>query len=332
MSKPYNIAIQNIRKYFTYIGFDTYNELKSFDSNVDDPSHYEIIEGRQCLYFDFDGDVNLELLTKLIVDWFNKYNSSIIINVYTSSDNELAKNTKISYHVIVKGVSFENHIVCGKVACEIAETLGESFDRSVYTSKRNLRMLRSRKVDSTRVKRFLRTTYRSTNYKSRYEDDPLYMSLVCCSYDSPLLNIKYDKSVIYENIATLTTEDKNHMLDVVSNVLPGVFDKRDVKGSSIFLNRKKPAECPVCLRIHQNDNAVISLRNGKVYFTCFRDASNPMCLEGDDELLDAEIILDKKEAEQVLSRPTIPIDSVKEFAKNICKQYPLKTNLRFDFM
>jgi hypothetical protein len=340
-----DMAIQNIHKSFSFKHFEKYEALRDYDLSVEDPLHHEIISGAQCLYFDFDGEVDLEKLKNSIISFFQEYKIPLLINVYSSSDN-----VKQSYHVVVKGAYFKNHIDCGNAAKIIGEGI-PSFDSAVYSRRRNLRMLRSRKVDSTRVKRFMTTLYKSENYKCRYENDPLYMSLVCGIADCQLLDLSpasptpsllsqaaYSGNNSNSNSNSnelLSKEVQEYMLQLVSNIMPHVFSVRNVEGNSIFLIRQRPAECPICNRVHKKENAVVSLRNNgrgmeretpAVYFTCFRDTSNSLCIDENEEGIEVDVIPDKNTSTSITTITTMPIKSELElFVAKLIRKYPLGT-------
>jgi hypothetical protein len=313
----YSLAIQNLHKFFTFKDFNNYNELRDYHLSIPNSAHYEIIHGIQCLYFDFDGSSKttawtanniketLDILVKSILDWFGTCANGIPIKimVYSSSDStagvreECLDKLKTSYHVVVKGACFVDHVACGSVAKAIVkdnETLEPAFDASVYTSKRNLRMLGSRKVDSSRIKVFHSSPYESPGYKCRYIMDPLYMSLVSGTIDCKLVEVAVQQKHTHRNISSLTPVEVTHMLEVLSGYVPNTFDKREVKGKMLVLNRLKPGECPVCCRIHTNDNATMVLRHDGIYFICYRDTSNPIRLDGPNEEVYVDEIVTKR--------------------------------------
>jgi hypothetical protein len=292
---------------FTFKEFASYREFKHYHQSVEDSSHYEIIQGNQCLYFDFDGNVNIPQLVDAIRKRLAGH--SIIVNIYSSSDR-----VKHSYHVVVKGVYFKDHIACGQIAKEVIALIRsdtpeaehewiKSFDASVYSIKRNLRLLGSRKIDSTRVKAFAGVAYKSddwddpaiaaTRHASMHESDPLYMSMVICVGSCKPLEVaaktesanSADKVAFFRSNATdLTPAEVATAFTLISDLMPGIFSKREVRGKSLFLKRDRAGMCPICERVHDNENGIVSLRSSGFFFTCLRDTTQSLALQEDIEV------------------------------------------------
>lgn len=291
---------------FIFKEFASYGQFKHYHQSVEDSSHYEIIEGNQCLYFDFDGETDIPGLVVAIRKQLEKYD--IIINVYSSSDR-----IKTSYHVVVKGVYFKDHIACGQVAKEIMSSLGgewvKSFDATVYSVKRNLRLLGSRKIDSTRIKVFHSVAYKSENFASTYENDPLYMSMVICVGGCRLVDIVVPTETLQRSLINtfstidMTPSEANIAFTLVCDLMPGIFSKREVRGKSLFLKRERSGMCPLCERIHDSDCGVVSLRGTGYFFMCFRDTTVSLPLQEDIEVflptIDEEPTMREKSAIEI---------------------------------
>jgi hypothetical protein len=300
----FTLAIQNENGY-SFAPFETYTDFKRFHLSVEDSSHYEVIKEAQCLYFDFDGEFNAEPLVEAIKVLCGKI--PIRIDLYSSCDN-----IKKSYHVLVKGIYFEDHIKCGHFAKNVIKLAPmQSFDSSVYTSKRNFRLLGSRKLNSTRIKIFSGTLFKSPDYSCRMENDALYMSLVIGTIDCRLMDVEIEERSRFTNNAVLQQSDKSIAMELINRLCPGIFEFREIRETSIFLTRKVSGMCPVCSRIHQNENAVISKRNNGFHFMCLRDTSQTITLE-DDEEYELPVVQSKVESEE--NRRQI-------FAKSLVKRF-----------
>jgi hypothetical protein len=271
------MAIQNSFA-FEFKEFQSYTEYKKFHISMEDSSNYEIISGKQSLYFDFDGEFDFDILTSRIREKFK--DEKIQVTLYSSCDA-----VKKSYHVIVKGIYFKDHVDCGIMAMNLASDL-PSFDACVYTSKRNLRLLGSRKINSTRVKKFDRVLYKSPSYKCRYEDDPLYMSLVTGIADSKLFEMGEIYTIPKREFQTaqLSEIEVVLMMEKVNTFFPHVFTKREVSGNSITLKRVMPFVCLVCDRKHDNENASVFKRGNSIMFRCFRNPTTTIELDNDSEI------------------------------------------------
>ena len=285
---------------FSFRTFDTYPAFHSWHTTTPDSSHYEVIQGKQNLYFDFDGDLDAQKLTDSIRQYYTNLEKTanrslpIRIDIYSSSDS-----VKKSFHVVVKGVCFRDHLSCGQAAREIAAMAAiSSFDSSVYTTKRNLRLLGSRKLNSTRVKVFSGTSYRSSEFVSRFENDQLFLSLITMTSECQLVLLPGEQSSVRASVdgpsgrpalSDFPPEMVRDALQLVNDLLPGVFSQREVRGRTLFLRRNKPAICPVCERLHESDNAMVSLRGGRgdqvLHFVCMRDTSRSLPLQSDEEVV-----------------------------------------------
>jgi hypothetical protein len=301
-------------------------------------------------------EATLERLKNAILTWFfNKSPSGreelppIIILVYSSSDpikgvrQERFSSLKCSYHVVVKGICFTDHVSCGVAAREIISNdaiLLSAFDSSVYTSSRNLRILGSRKVNSSRVKKFFCTLFKSPCYNCRYLDDPLYMSLVSAIGDCKIMPMDVEHKKQTQSISNIGREKEEYMLSILSDYLPGVFCKRETQGNRITLKRLKPANCPVCSRVHSSDNAYITLFNEQVRFTCFRDLSNSIFLVGNEEEILVKEMVPKEEIieettgknKEISRKGEDKRENFREFCEKIKEKYPLKGNRVFSLL
>jgi hypothetical protein len=299
-SSHLSIAIQEPNTSgYTFRTFNAYLELRAWHLSVPDSSHYEVIEGRQNLYFDFDGDIDIQVLTEAIKRYYAELERThdrslpIRVDIYSSSDS-----VKKSFHVVVKGVCFRDHISCGQAARETIslstnspdkEGKSSAFDASVYTVKRNLRLLGSRKINSTRVKVFVGTSYKSPTFASRFENDQLFLSLVSATSECQLVLLSRPVEKPYlRDMPQLSGDMVRDALQLVNDLLPGVFSLRELRGNTVFLKRNKPAICPICERLHESDNAMVSLRNrgGPIlHFVCMRDTSRSLPLQSDEEVV-----------------------------------------------
>jgi len=310
---------------YSFRTFGSYPEFQAWHLSTPDSSHYEVIQGKQNLYFDFDGDLDIDALTNSIKQYYAQLEKTtnrplpIRVDVYSSSDS-----IKKSFHVVVKGVCFHNHTSCGQAARNIislahaqrnansqprngllgsqdADTTSHdmkpdwtaAFDSSVYSAKRNLRLLGSRKLNSTRVKIFVGTSYKSPSFTSRFESDQLFLSLIGCTSECQLVLLDTLSSQVVAgrvDSEQLSSEMVRDAMMLMNDLLPGIFSQREIRGRTLFLKRNKPAICPVCERLHESDNAMVSLRNrgpeGPVlHFICMRDTSRSLPLQSDEEVV-----------------------------------------------
>ena len=293
------------KMYFKDLEFNTYKEFEIYYKKNPDPHYYEIISGNQSLYFDFDCQENIpdvdfnELCEKILLKITEKY--SIVINIYTSHS---PTGKKYSYHVIGKGIFFTNHIFCGIVAKEIianlktGNLLKKYFDDTVYTSRRNFRMLNSRKIGSDRKKIFFGTIYKSKNYIHCQEENDLQMSLVSEIFGSDLYEVELGKNendFLNKNMQEVLSWDEKKNKDVkkyLDENCRNQFTIGKIKKNFLSLERKIQGHCLACNRIHSSDNAYISLFNDKLYFVCWRNPKEKILIEDNSEKIRIKVIDD----------------------------------------
>lgn len=291
MNHKYGVAYQSDK----FIGFrdewfTTYNELKKFSTDGDDLHNYEIIIGNQSLYFDFDGreKISDEIFNRLSSVIKSKFKQNIIILLFNSIGFD-----KYSYHVVVKGVYFSNHITCGSMAKEIIKDVGDldsSFDSSVYTSRRNFRMLGSRKINSTRVKVFDRILFKDDDFKISYQDDIFRMSLITEICGELITMGCFEIKNAPININLWTEDDIKEVEEFVS----GNFTNAGIVNGILNLKRNRPSECVVCGRVHSSENAFATKNGDKLFFFCRRNIEKKHPIRQDDWHIVLKVVDDEK--------------------------------------
>lgn len=286
-------------------GIYNYNDLEINDTMTQQAHFYEVIQGNQCPYWDIDGisvdDVSIESTStqyknafRIICDVIRKefISHSIVVNLYDSSGYRADGKFKFSYHLVVKGVYVNDHISNKKLTAMIMECyekvsisvnehpiLIDGFDQNVYTSKRNLRLLGSTKLNDRRVKRYASTLYQSPQYHSAYINDDLYMSMITCIMDADQYEIITVRKE-YQH-ADISNEMIDRVLELTNYMFPGIFKLGQVTKGIINLRRQKPSYCNICQRNHDNSDAFVT--NGN-QFRCYRNPkSTPINLDQDQD-------------------------------------------------
>lgn len=309
--------------------FRSMEELCKYHLEFQDSSHYELIEGQQQLYFDFDGKASGTSLSQLqeklsetidliqvidrIYSFLSYYNVRYVILIYSSSDT-----VKQSYHVVVKGIHFTDHVDCGNVAKQVMSGV-TGFDSTIYTSRRNLRMMGSRKRDGTRIKRF-HSCYNFGYFLDTPESLP----------NSFVTNIDLTRSIsLYTNVNEMELRPKGWIteciwndikidtgLTLVNRMFPNVFRKGKVGNNSIHLLRLKPFHCPLCERTHNSDGAELILkRNGTYHLLCWRNEDKKLLqLDEKEETLEIEVVEDEEKVEEVKDK----VQAIVERIKSLC--------------
>lgn len=252
------------QSFFTFKNFDSFEDFAIYHIEQGaSSSNYEIITGEQNLYFDLDSNepIDIDSIINYLISKTNSY-----IMVYESCDS-----IKYSYHIVIKGFHFSSHIECGYVAKSLLSDY-PSFDRSVYTSRRNLRLLGSHKYHGTRIKRF-RSSHGIDNPTDPIQQ--LLLSLVMHKPSNSVLKTIPIEKRVFENIECPDIDQIKEQLEVH---YPNVFDIRQIKGVMIVLKRLKAYHCDICGRVHDTENAVIYKIGATIYFKCYRDTNKTQLL------------------------------------------------------
>lgn len=328
----YTMAYQEVGfNGFMFKEFSNINQYYKFHSDAEDSHHYEVISGKQCLFFDFEGkndvhETDFPELASVIQEKFS--GSPLRIDCYTSSGLE-----KISYHIIVKGIYFENHLATKKIADEVIFSLSDVnilknlYDASVYTSKRNLRLVGSRKLNSTRIKKFLKPIYINELFRENFNklekdciNGLLNFRFSLASDIFLCLPIKIDIPKIQEKEFDKVdfTEDELENINVfLEQTYPEVFKKERGDKNFFKLIRTKAHMCNVCGRTHDNDNAFIFKQNSGVFFGCHRDNSK------NHTLIEPERVFEVKFVPRTIIKSENVTEEVHErIAKKLIRAFP----------
>ncbi len=311
---------------FVDIQFPTFPKFAEWHLNQRFSCHYEIIKGTQNAYFDIDGKAgesrsavdggidrsrpaidggdrsrsavdgradDLDTIAAKVVSYFRSMAPTLAVLCYSSSDS-----TKASYHVVVRGVHFASHLSCGKNA-KLAMTGQAGFDDKVYTSVRKFRLLGSRKIDSTRIKRFTKVInlgYYSDDELARLNDDPIFalhesMVSIVETRRSQLVDDPTAPTAYPSTAATWTPTMIANAVAAVNERMPGAYTYRDLSANGILnLKRLKPASCQICDRIHDNEGAFVVIRRQRMVFYCRRDTTSFIMLDDNEEATEVPVV------------------------------------------
>lgn len=306
---PLKIAVQKINertKEMTFEDkvFNSYSEFKQFHQSLSDSHHYEVISGKQCLYFDFDGKT--EVTQRDFVEFCEAIvstlaNIKIGIFIFSSLGFE-----KYSYHVLVRGIYLENHTECDFLAKRIISQLNpnnelyKSFDSTIYTSRRNFRLLGSRKINSTRVKKFHENIFNSEGFIPPI--DLLRLSFVtnidgCVKYSCEIQTFDIGNTETTQ-VSNWDIENVNKVNSFLNDNYRDAFEIIGYKDNLMLLRRKKASHCNICERVHQGENAYVCLQGKKLYFICRRAESGKRELIDDDFTITINFKEDKVEEKE----------------------------------
>jgi hypothetical protein len=251
--------------------------------DIEDRTCFEVIPPNtwQKLRFDLDGDFPDEMIDHLcqaIVAMFERVYEIILI---PDEDILIFRSTgeKKSYHIIIDGYAFSDNIQCKTFAEKIITILPQYrdfIDDSVYSTNQNFRIFLSTKVGQNRYKIFVRKWYiDGRKYESYLKDDRniLLASLIvntdnCIRLD----NIDVPSLRVGEGFS-VDSGDFGHLMNIYcdkNNIDRDAFVLRDVRGNMAYFNRQKPTMCPVCERVHDNENIRVYIVDSIGYVNCMR--------------------------------------------------------------
>lgn len=250
----------------------------------------------------FSSDLLTNLIEKIIHTFRNilklPFELSKNLLIFTSHSA-----IKKSYHLIVDGYCVSNHTENAEILKYILEDMNTKYitgnqnkkiiDISMYSKIQQLRLFGSQKPNSNRPKVFQEKYYfRNTLIQydlSDIPDDPrLQFNAIfqrsCVTFTSYCQKIlvkqteyreetpgykSWAEKGAFENYAIFPTAVK----DALKLIDTTVWDIAEINDGLITLRRKISAKCLICDRVHDNENAFVSVdqKMGGVYFYCWRE-------------------------------------------------------------
>lgn len=288
--------------------FDSYLEFFRYMGNFtpQNRNFFEVILGElpQKPHFDIDidqndlhgdmveiGNILYQAVIQGCIEVCQDFNMPINIEhdiLLYSSHGE----TKQSYHIVLNNkchdgnaeakafyqavVAKASTITCGKYL--------KFIDDAVYNTRQQFRMMGCQKYGSNRPKIFYEQfKYRDKTYKHQYVEDVaddnahklaiMYESLVSFVSGCTFLPSLVPPKPVYNNINTPDLDDETvtkcmKMMKAIITDTP--FTARTVKGGLILLTRNAPSLCPLCNKIHENQDPYIYIVSSKVFWDCRR--------------------------------------------------------------
>jgi hypothetical protein len=241
-------------------------------------------------------DVTLELLIEGTVDaMYKKFNINIDLQkdvcIYSSHSGMDAEKKKRSYHIIIGNYFFESNEDVKQFCLEVINTIPTELrgyvDDSVYKSKQNFRILYSHKPESNRYKVPVDTwIYEGeeihhiiANGETPVSEGHEFFlrvseSLItfcggckCLAMAAPLRPREAFKGEEAPEKINLAIEKLNEQY--YNGKFPYKFS--GVSNGYILLSRTSPMFCPICSRVHDAENAFMTISEGMVSFYCRRN-------------------------------------------------------------
>lgn len=296
---PYNfddnlIICRQINNTRQFSVFKSYTHFQKYQKDVPENERcfYEVILGKKSRkpYFDIDIDTEhftsmtkekadsmIELLIENIKDFMYTYTPKVL--VFTSH-----RTTKLSYHIVVEGVSFADNEDSKHFADKVLTTQMKDFvDSRVYNTVQQLRIVGSTKQGKNNKKVldfnlsdnfFIPSDIKNNQFKR--ENYILQSSLV--TFTQNCLQHKFDdKKKKRKNISkgNADEEDVEEAMKLLNKKYRNfsVRQIRELNGNILVeLLNEGSYYCNIHKRIHENENAYITIQGQfrNIWFDCRR--------------------------------------------------------------
>lgn len=209
-------------------------------------------------------------------------------------------NEKQSYHIILDGYYVENSLANKEFIKELLEDFPDEFKRfldpSMYSKIQQLRFFLSRKVNTERIKLLMEEWNYGPNIIKWYlppirattlEEESWKKTVIIFTKSCVMnidgceilkMNVPELKSTMFKSTKSLEDEFElsEEMVKAISErvdqTLFKIYSIHEVNGTLILLRRNMAAGCSLCNRVHENENAFLSVAHtGDVYFYCRRN-------------------------------------------------------------
>ncbi len=328
-----------------YAFFDSYIEFYKYFQHFEDAQKcfYEIVFGElpQKPHFDIDIDVQefterypgdsvdsiATFLLEEVINGCQAVFEQLKVPVTLETDlliyNSHGPN-KRSFHVIWNNKCHDGHkeakafydAVMTQVR-NITPKYLEFVDKSVYSPRQQFRLIGSRKVGTSRVKRFHEEfEVGGRKYQHVYAEEftdlelrklaVLQESLVsftagCVYIPSLVLPKQYSQP----NLGDLPDLSEKAVTDCISLVaqkfrergLDAPFAFLGIRGHLILLRRLRRSLCPLCNKIHEHENPFLFIVSGKIYWDCRRTEGNKFFVGYLESSTPLEDVLEEEESE-----------------------------------
>lgn len=335
-----------------FAAFNSYTNFLEYIRLIPSQQWYffEIImaEHKQKLYFDIDiekeklpAGENIEvfsnnLLNSLIsgiVNCLPKYEIEINVakDLLIFSSNA---NHKHSYHVILNNYYVMNNhcntILCGEIKEYMPEQYRSYIDEAVYSAKQQLRLYKSQKPGTGRIKELMKSYTYGINVINQDDSNfEFVFSSSCITYVEKCTVIPVyhtiDKSLLVinegKNNEKLLDEDVKKIVKLVNPIVFKIYKMTRIIGRMILLQRIQKAHCSLCNRVHDNENAFLTVsENWDIYFYCRREQSKSLYMghlfdNSESEQIAKKVVegLKTKLESQVLN---VPLNTIPTIAEN----------------
>ena len=305
LNVPGKVANKPMRRFAAFV---SYKEFLAYilPTSVEHWHFFEVIIGQQKQKFYFDIDICADKLPEgeNISVFSHSLLNSLISSICTvmekysitvSCEKDILifssnSNAKHSYHVILNNYYVNDNDANAFLAVQVREDMPEKYrnyvDDAVYSKKQQLRLFKSSKPGSGRTKEWVpqfmygaNVITFDTNGLQGIELFQYIFANSCitnvegCSFITVTPKYELTKNIFNnENNITLTSEDVDNIFQICPPILFQIYQVTQVTGTLLILRRIAKAHCTLCDRVHENENAYISVsQNYGVYFHCRRN-------------------------------------------------------------
>lgn len=293
-------------------------EILCEHKNINDDMKY----GRLCFdidikekydnnnYVQFNFKEQIESVINKVIDvYYKDIDKNKFQFVWSTTKNK----NKYSKHLIVKNLCFEKWIDMTKLFYKQFEKIwnekykyikaSDFVDNCIARKHTLMRMVGCSKIGKNKLKldepekyNFNDTLIRMYNSKDLQKEQIINNSKlinnVCDDESSDyeelngenIIKIKKNNKKLYETKCEYDNNIYKKAFELVNSFEKDVFIIRNINGQQIYLNRLKKAKCLLSEKIHENENAFISinLQNNEynVYFNCRRNCSKKNSIIG----------------------------------------------------
>ncbi len=304
------------------------NSLQKIRFDVDMPTPKEFDPNNPETYKKMEklSNETIELIIDEIVLQF-KILFDIDINLETdiciySSHNTIVGQYKRSFHIVVNNYCFENNkevkFFCERILKNLPEENRSFVDDGVYKSKQNFRIVFSKKKNGNRYKYpILEWNYHDSKIQhypgngecilsSRHRFSLIVNeSLITSCAGARLLKMPIPEYTEPHTKTLQPMDIEEGTFEKLMDVLINKFFKSNfpyiyssITNGFILFTRKNPSMCPICERVHDNENAYAFISDDKsMHFFCRRskkriivsiNKSNVECLQQEEREVSAK--------------------------------------------
>lgn len=203
---------------------------------------------------------------------------------------------KISYHIVIDNYCHYNNIEAKQLYTKVLAALPEQYksqqgrpdilDHAVYSRKQQFRIVGCQKFKSNRPKTFhANWTFQGRPIQYEYVEEPeseqhahimlMESSFVSHTASCAILPSFFEPGEASRSIkakhATISTDLAQAAVKISSSRLGTFpFQCSDIVGGIVTLKRIRPANCCICKRVHEAENAFLLVVDSSVYFYCHR--------------------------------------------------------------